>query len=148
MPPPPSQTGKEWEEGTGESSSPPRSSSGHHDLRHSIFERLAGKQGESDPSSFWVKLCAHFDRLPDRYLTDLGVDKAEDVLLHRRVLDEVQNGNLPVFEARFIEVPTRFCLQFIPKLANSSQIQYTPWMNRLLQCTEVHTPQKKNLGAV
>ncbi|XP_051200023.1 serine/threonine-protein kinase STY8 [Lolium perenne] len=103
MPPPPSQTGKEWEEGTGESSSPPRSSSGHHDLRHSIFERLAGKQGESDPSSFWVKLCAHFDRLPERYLTDLSVGKAEDVLLHRRVLDEVQNGNLPVFEARFIE---------------------------------------------
>ena len=108
-PPPPSRIGKEWEEGTGESSSPPRPSSVHHDLRHRIFERLlaAGEQGESDPSSFWSKLCAHFDKLPDRYLIDLGVRRAEDVLLHRSVLDEVaHNGNRAVFKARFLEVPT------------------------------------------
>ncbi|CAM0910717.1 unnamed protein product [Alopecurus aequalis] len=106
MPPPPSLVGKEWEEGTGESSSPPRSSSVQHDLRHRIFERLleAGKQGESDPSSFWKELCAHLDKLPDRYLIDLGVQKAEDVLFHRRVLDEVaQNGKRAVFKARFLE---------------------------------------------
>jgi hypothetical protein len=120
MPTPPT----EWEEGAGESSSPPRSSSGDHDLRRRIFERLlaAGKQGESDPSSFWDKLCAHFDKLPDRYLTDLGVVKAEDVLLHRNVLEEVaNNGNGPVFKARFLEVPARpvFTLQFILKLPSS-----------------------------
>jgi hypothetical protein len=112
MPPPPLQIGKEWEEGTGESSSPPRSSSVHDHLRHRIFERLLadGEQRESDPSSFWDKLCAHFDKLPDRYLTDLRLDKAEDVLLHRSVLEEVNNGNGPVFRARFLEVPTRFLL--------------------------------------
>ncbi|KAM0823427.1 hypothetical protein ACQ4PT_070878 [Festuca glaucescens] len=100
----PSQIGKEWEEGTGESSTPPRPPSVHHDLRRRIYERLvaAGKQGESDSSSFQDML-AHFDNLPERYLIDFSVDKAEDVLLHRRVLDEVANGNRPVFQARFLE---------------------------------------------
>ncbi|XP_047051516.1 serine/threonine-protein kinase STY17-like [Lolium rigidum] len=98
----PSQIGKEWEEGAGVSSSPP---SVHHDLRHRIFECLlaAGKQGKSDPSSFRDMLYAHFDKLPYRYLIDIGVHRAEDVLLHRRVLDEVADGNRPVFKARFLE---------------------------------------------
>jgi len=106
MPPPPSLTREELVEGTGESSSPPRSSSVHHDLRRRIYELLlaAGKQGDSDPSSFWDTLCAHFDKLPDRYLVDLGEEKAEEVLLHRKVLDEcANNGKQPVFKARFLE---------------------------------------------
>jgi hypothetical protein len=120
MPTPPT----EWEEGAGESSSPPRSSSGHYDLRRRIIERLvaAGKQGESDPSLFREKLYTHLEKLPDSYLLDFGVDKAEDVLLHQRVLEEVaNNGNGPVFKARFLEVPTRpvFTMQFIVKVPSS-----------------------------
>lgn len=107
MPPSqPSRIGKEWEEGTGESSSPPRSSSVHNDLRHRIYKSLldAGKQGESDPSSFWDMLLTHFDKLPDRYLIDIAVEKAEDVLFHRSVLEEVaNNGRQPVFKARYIK---------------------------------------------
>ncbi|XP_051200024.1 serine/threonine-protein kinase STY46 [Lolium perenne] len=96
----PSQIGKEWEEAL-----PPSTPSAYHDLRLRIYERLvaAGKQGESDPSSFRDMLYAHFDKLPYRYLIDFGVDKAEDVLLHRRVIDEAANSNGPVFEARFLE---------------------------------------------
>jgi hypothetical protein len=64
-------------------------------------------------------LYAHFDKLPYRYLIDFGLDKAEDVLLHRRVIDEAANSNGPVFEARFLEVPAQiFAAHFIPKLAS------------------------------
>jgi hypothetical protein len=112
----PSQIGKEWEEAL-----PPSTPSAHHDLRRRMYERLvaAGKQGESDPSSFRDMLYAHFEKLPYSYLIDFGVDKAEDVLLHRRVLDEAANSNRPVFEARFLEVPAQiFAAHFIPKLAS------------------------------
>lgn len=105
-PPPVAPIGGQWEEGTGESSSPPRSSAAHEELRRKIYERLvqAGKQGDSDDASFREMLYAHFDKLPHRYLTDLGESKAEDVLLHREVLQEcARNGNQPVFRARFLK---------------------------------------------
>uniref|UniRef100_A0A453S4N1 Uncharacterized protein n=1 Tax=Aegilops tauschii subsp. strangulata TaxID=200361 RepID=A0A453S4N1_AEGTS len=108
-PPPAAPIGQLLEEGTGESSSPPRSSAAHDELRRKIYERLvqAGKQGDSDDASFRNMLDAHFDKLPPRYLTDLSESKAEDVLLHREVLDEcAHNGNQPVFRARFLKVPT------------------------------------------
>ncbi|XP_037458118.1 serine/threonine-protein kinase STY46-like isoform X1 [Triticum dicoccoides] len=103
---PPSAAPIEVLEGTGESSSPPRSSAAHDELRRKIYERLvqAGKQGDCDDASFRDMLHAHFDKLPPRYLTDLSESKAEDVLLHREVLDEcAHNGNQPVFRARFLK---------------------------------------------
>ncbi|VAI76591.1 hypothetical protein VPH35_123792 [Triticum aestivum] len=103
---PPSAAPIEVLEGTGESSSPPRSSAAHDELRRKIYERLvqAGKQGDCDDASFRDMLDAHFDKLPPRYLTDLSESKAEDVLLHREVLDEcAHNGNQPVFRARFLK---------------------------------------------
>ncbi|KQJ94770.1 hypothetical protein BRADI_3g13060v3 [Brachypodium distachyon] len=97
------------EEGTGESSSPPRDAtkSPHSDLRRKIYEKLvkAGKQGGLDDSSFREMLYNHFDKLPRRYLIDLGEKKAEDVLLHRSVLQEcaLPGSSGAVIRARFLE---------------------------------------------
>uniref|UniRef100_M8CV44 Serine/threonine-protein kinase HT1 n=1 Tax=Aegilops tauschii TaxID=37682 RepID=M8CV44_AEGTA len=117
-PPPAAPIGQLLEEGTGESSSPPRSSAAHDELRRKIYERLvqAGKQGDSDDASFRNMLDAHFDKLPPRYLTDLSESKAEDVLLHREVLDEcAHNGNQPVFRARFLK-----CMVVQPEWVDTS----------------------------
>ncbi|KAH7674504.1 hypothetical protein IHE45_08G077900 [Dioscorea alata] len=50
-------------------------------------------------------LDAHFNRLPPSYQLDVNLDKAEDVLLHRRILTEAKDPNKrPVFHVRFMKL--------------------------------------------
>jgi hypothetical protein len=90
----------------------------------------------SDPPAFRQQLDRHFERMPARsasspslsvryalvfvlspasawltcggsYSIDLDVEKAEDVLLHRRILDECADPDKrPVFHVRFLRVST------------------------------------------
>jgi len=80
---------------------------GYTDIRKEIFDRLMAKGIEevvSDPSAFRDQLHRHFERLPASYSIDLDVEKPEDVLLHRRILDECANNpdKRPIFHARFL----------------------------------------------
>ncbi|CAL5029148.1 unnamed protein product [Urochloa decumbens] len=103
------------EEGVGESSWPPAAAAaadsgggggGYTDIRKEIFDRLMAKGIEevvSDPPAFREQLHRHFERLPASYSIDLDVEKAEDVLLHRRILDECADPDKrPVFHVRFL----------------------------------------------
>ncbi|CAN6269849.1 unnamed protein product [Urochloa humidicola] len=101
------------EEGVGESSWPPDAAAdadsaggGYTDIRKEIFDRLMAKGIEevvSDPPAFREQLHRHFERLPASYSIDLDVEKAEDVLLHRRILDECADPDKrPVFHVRFL----------------------------------------------
>ncbi|KAK4743920.1 hypothetical protein SAY87_010232 [Trapa incisa] len=46
-------------------------------------------------------LWAHFNRLPNSYASDMGVEKAEDVLMHKRLLEMAQNpATRPAIEVR------------------------------------------------
>ncbi|KAM0833337.1 hypothetical protein ACQ4PT_064325 [Festuca glaucescens] len=110
------------EEGVGESSWPPAaaassgpaSSSGGggashgqllQDVRKGIYHRLrdiGNEEALTDPF-FEQLLEEHYERLPISYSIDLQVDKAEDVLLHRRILAECADPDKrPVFHARFL----------------------------------------------
>ncbi|KAM0867636.1 hypothetical protein ACQ4PT_041833 [Festuca glaucescens] len=112
------------EEGVGESSWPPAaaassgpaSSSGGggggashgpllQDVRKGIYQRLrdiGNEEALTDPF-FEQLLEEHYERLPISYSIDLQVDKAEDVLLHRRILAECADPDKrPVFHARFL----------------------------------------------
>ncbi|KAL6659605.1 hypothetical protein ACP70R_003645 [Stipagrostis hirtigluma subsp. patula] len=109
-PPPPGHGEEEWEEGTGESSPPPRSPrAAHpdlHEVQRRICERLrrTGRHDETlAGASFHGRLARHLQRMPRRYLVDLDVDgKAEDVLLHWSILDECADPDRrPVFRARY-----------------------------------------------
>ncbi|KAM0867635.1 hypothetical protein ACQ4PT_041833 [Festuca glaucescens] len=114
------------EEGVGESSWPPAaaassgpaSSSGGggggashgpllQDVRKGIYQRLrdiGNEEALTDPF-FEQLLEEHYERLPISYSIDLQVDKAEDVLLHRRILAECADPDKrPVFHARFLRV--------------------------------------------
>ncbi|GJN01253.1 hypothetical protein PR202_ga18505 [Eleusine coracana subsp. coracana] len=110
------------EEGVGESSWPhgaaaaaaPGGSAGGGgltDIRKQIYDRLVELGIEeviSDPT-FREQLERHFERLPiSSYSIDLTVGKAEDVLLHRRILDECADPDKrPVFHVRFLKVYCR-----------------------------------------
>ncbi|CAM0901585.1 unnamed protein product [Alopecurus aequalis] len=103
------------EEGVGESAGPagllvaasPGTGSGalSPDVRKGIYRRLraiGNEEALSDPF-FEQLLDEHYERLPASYSIDLQVDKAEDVLLHRRILAECAHPDKrPVFHARFL----------------------------------------------
>lgn len=55
------------------------------------------------PDQLWV----HFNRLPTRYALDVNVERAEDVLTHKRLLDLARDpANRPALEVRLVQVPT------------------------------------------
>uniref|UniRef100_A0A0E0KX37 Protein kinase domain-containing protein n=1 Tax=Oryza punctata TaxID=4537 RepID=A0A0E0KX37_ORYPU len=110
------------EEGVAESSGPsPRAAAavglssgggggsvhGSSDIRKVIYDRLVAIRNEeaiSNPS-FRLELDQHFLRLPESYLIDLDVSKAEQVLLHRRILaDCADPEKRPIFHARYLGV--------------------------------------------
>ncbi|PNY05283.1 serine/threonine-protein kinase HT1-like protein [Trifolium pratense] len=95
-------------EGVGESSSPPRSFGGYnnYDVRTDVYNRLietGHDQAVSNPD-FREQIEAHFNRLPPSYGLDVNVDRAEDVLLHRNLLDLARDPDKrPVYHIRLLE---------------------------------------------
>ncbi|XP_022685045.1 serine/threonine-protein kinase STY46 isoform X2 [Setaria italica] len=120
------------EEGVGESSSPPRAPApapapaasggsggrggggggggvGARDICREVFERLVADGhveavGASGPE-LRARLEAHFARLPTSYQLDVNVDKAEQVLIHQKVLAEAKDPDRrPAFAVRFLRL--------------------------------------------
>ncbi|GMP64379.1 hypothetical protein CsSME_00025685 [Camellia sinensis var. sinensis] len=61
---------------------------------------------EAGEPGFDDELWAHFDRLPTRYALDVNVERAEDVLVHKRLLQLAHDPvNRPAFEIRLVQVP-------------------------------------------
>ncbi|CAN4107315.1 unnamed protein product [Withania somnifera] len=55
--------------------------------------------------AFDDELWAHFNRLPTRYALDVNVERAEDVLTHKRLLHLAHDpANRPAFEVRLVQV--------------------------------------------
>lgn len=51
--------------------------------------------------SLWI----HFNRLPPRYALDVNVERAEDVITHKRVLQMAEDpANRPAFDVRLVQV--------------------------------------------
>ncbi|KAJ0040476.1 hypothetical protein Pint_28595 [Pistacia integerrima] len=60
---------------------------------------------EANRTDFDNELWVHFNRLPARYALDVNVDRAEDVLTHKRLLHLAKDpANRPVFEVRVVQV--------------------------------------------
>nr|GMC65872.1 serine/threonine-protein kinase STY17-like [Ipomoea batatas] len=54
---------------------------------------------------FEDQLWLHFSRLPSRYVSDVNVERAEDVLMHKRLLNLAEDpDNRPAFEVRLVQV--------------------------------------------
>ncbi|XP_024389139.1 serine/threonine-protein kinase STY46 [Physcomitrium patens] len=71
-----------------------------------ILRQLADNEHEAaQKPEFVEELQAHFNRLPTRYALDVHVDRAEDVLTHKRLLEEAKvPEKRPVFHVRAVQV--------------------------------------------
>ncbi|KAK9757414.1 hypothetical protein RND81_01G161300 [Saponaria officinalis] len=100
----------EFIEGVGESSSPPKSYGGVggilFDIRNDVYNRLVEigiDEAVSNPD-FREVLDSHFNRLPASYGLDVNIDRAEDVLLHRKLLALAKGSEKqPIFHVRYLE---------------------------------------------
>ncbi|KAH8508161.1 hypothetical protein H0E87_010329 [Populus deltoides] len=60
---------------------------------------------EANVPGFDDHLWLHFNRLPARYVMDVNVERAEDVLMHKRLLQLAENpANRPAFEVHLVQV--------------------------------------------
>ncbi|URE33360.1 kinase family [Musa troglodytarum] len=96
-------------EEVGESSSPSRVAGAQtaYDIKNEIYERLVASGNEEARSNPYFKehFDAHFSRLPASYKLDLNVERAEDVLIHQKILEEAKDPDKrPVFHVRFLKL--------------------------------------------
>ncbi|XP_058090771.1 serine/threonine-protein kinase STY46-like isoform X2 [Magnolia sinica] len=77
------------------------------DVYNEVLRRLKDSEiEEAHLPGFDDELWAHFNRLPPRYALDVNVERAEDVLTHKRLLQLAHDPeNRPVFEVRVVQVP-------------------------------------------
>uniref|UniRef100_A0A803LG91 non-specific serine/threonine protein kinase n=1 Tax=Chenopodium quinoa TaxID=63459 RepID=A0A803LG91_CHEQI len=78
------------------------------EVYNEVLRRLKESNNpESSPPSFDDELWAHFHRLPARYALDVNVERAEDVLLHKKLLHLAHDpANRPAFDVRLVQVAT------------------------------------------
>ncbi|XP_020589783.1 serine/threonine-protein kinase STY8-like [Phalaenopsis equestris] len=77
------------------------------EVYHEVLSRLKDLGcSEALSPSFEEELWAHFNRLPVRYALDVNVERAEDVLTHKKLLLQAHDpANWPVFEVRIVQMP-------------------------------------------
>eukprot|EP00250_Pteridium_aquilinum_P012326 c20659_g2_i1 orf=1-1122(-) len=76
------------------------------EVSNEVLKRLqeSGNEIVNTPG-FAEGIHAHFQRLPARYALDVNVERAEDVLTHKRLLELAQTSdNNPVFHVRAVHV--------------------------------------------
>ncbi|KAG5547591.1 hypothetical protein RHGRI_013330 [Rhododendron griersonianum] len=79
-----------------------------HEVYNEVLRRLKESPNveEVEQPGFDDQLWAHFNRLPTRYALDVNVERAEDVLMHKRLLQLAHDPvNRPAFEIRLVQVP-------------------------------------------
>ncbi|XP_038979762.1 serine/threonine-protein kinase STY46-like isoform X2 [Phoenix dactylifera] len=76
------------------------------EVYHEVLRRLKDSGcPEALSPAFDGELWAHFKRLPARYALDVNVERAEDVLTHKRLLQQARDpANRPAFEVRLVQV--------------------------------------------
>ncbi|CAK9152334.1 unnamed protein product [Ilex paraguariensis] len=76
------------------------------EVYNEVLRRLKDSNNlEANEPGFDHELWAHFNRLPTRYALDVNVERAEDVLTHKRLLHLAQDpANRPAFEVHLVQV--------------------------------------------
>ncbi|KAH0727623.1 hypothetical protein KY290_003323 [Solanum tuberosum] len=77
------------------------------EVYNEVLRRLKEESDNNEAlqSAFDDELWAHFNRLPTRYALDVNVERAEDVLTHKRLLHLAHDpANRPAFEVRLVQV--------------------------------------------
>ncbi|TYH78159.1 hypothetical protein ES332_D04G206100v1 [Gossypium tomentosum] len=76
------------------------------DVYNEVLRRLQESDNdEANRPGFEDELWTHFKRLPTRYALDVNVERAEDVLIHKRLLYLAHDpANRPAMEVRLVQV--------------------------------------------
>ncbi|XWS67689.1 hypothetical protein CRYUN_Cryun04dG0027400 [Craigia yunnanensis] len=76
------------------------------DVYNEVLRRLRDSdKEEANRPGFEDELWTHFKRLPTRYALDVNVERAEDVLMHKRLLHLAHDpANRPAMEVRLVQV--------------------------------------------
>ncbi|KAA3474519.1 tyrosine-protein kinase SRK2-like isoform X2 [Gossypium australe] len=95
------------------------------DVFHQVLNRIRhSNYAEANLPGFDNHLWLHFNRLPARYALDVNVERAEDVLTHKRLLHLAEDPpNRPVFEVRMVQVYPVFPAQSIDSVHSDSSMQ-------------------------
>ncbi|KAL6995924.1 nicotinamide N-methyltransferase, partial [Sarracenia purpurea var. burkii] len=77
------------------------------EVYHEIVRKLRDSDNEeASQPGFEDELWAHFNRLPIRYATDVNIERAEDVLMHKKLLRLAYDPSTrPAFEVHVVQVP-------------------------------------------
>ncbi|RZC45015.1 hypothetical protein C5167_037962 [Papaver somniferum] len=77
------------------------------EVYNEVLRRLKDSNNEEALTpGFEDELWSHFHRLPTRYALDVNVERAEDVLKHKRLLQLAHDPvNRPAFDVRLVQVP-------------------------------------------
>ncbi|RDX71410.1 Serine/threonine-protein kinase STY17 [Mucuna pruriens] len=82
----------------------------HHRQKLEVYNEVLRRIQESDCEEAHVpgfddQLWLHFNRLPARYALDVNVERAEDVLAHKRLLKLAEDpASRPAFQVRLVQV--------------------------------------------
>ncbi|XP_059438560.1 serine/threonine-protein kinase STY17 [Corylus avellana] len=84
----------------------PRQQRQKHEVYSEVLRRIQElNREEANLLGFDDQLFLHFNRLPARYALDVNVERAEDVLTHKRLLELAEDpANRPAFEVRLVQV--------------------------------------------
>lgn len=76
------------------------------EVYNEVLKRLQDSNfEEANVPGFDDHLWLHFNRLPARYVMDVNVERAEDVLMHKRLLQLAENpANRPAFEVHLVQM--------------------------------------------
>ncbi|XVF62251.1 hypothetical protein PTKIN_Ptkin08bG0202400 [Pterospermum kingtungense] len=113
---------------------PPRHHRQKLDVYNEVLKRIqVSNYEEANFPGFDDQLWLHFDRLPARYASDVNVERAEDVLTHKRLLHLAEDpANCPVFEVRIVQVcpvPTEYSIDSVhsdSSMKEDAQSAYHP----------------------
>ncbi|KAI5438663.1 variant 3, Serine/threonine-protein kinase sty17 [Lathyrus oleraceus] len=82
----------------------------HHRQKLEVYNEVLRRIQDSDCEEAHVpgfddQLWLHFNRLPARYALDVNVERAEDVIAHKRLLELAEDpANRPAFQVRLVQV--------------------------------------------
>ncbi|XP_030511678.2 serine/threonine-protein kinase STY46-like isoform X2 [Rhodamnia argentea] len=95
------------------------------DVYYEILNRLKrSSHEEAMRPGFDEELWSHFARLPTRYASDVNVESAEDVLMHKRLLQLARDPtNRPVVDVRLVQVLPTYELHTIDSVHSGSPIK-------------------------
>ncbi|KAJ6708672.1 SERINE/THREONINE-PROTEIN KINASE TNNI3K-RELATED [Salix koriyanagi] len=100
-----------------------------------LFRLIESNDKEATRPGFEDELWTHFCRLPTRYAMDVNAERAQDVTMHKRLLQMARNpATRPAIEVRLVQVPFAYDGQSSDSVGSDSprkfQLQYLDYLKK------------------